>query len=68
MFLQPWTRNLYDNVAQVQLHHRILAVSTFAASTAVYMKARKPNVWANLPHDSQLAFNATMLAVGGQVR
>lgn len=64
---QPWTRNLYDNVAQVQLHHRLLAVSTIAAYTAIYVKARKPNVWTNLPEESKLAMNATMAAVGGQV-
>lgn len=55
-------------MAQVQLHHRLLAVSTIAAYTAIYVKARKPNVWANLPEESKLAMNATMAAVGGQVR
>lgn len=65
--LQPWYRNFYDNMATVQFDHRVLAVCTLAAYTAVYMKARKPNVWSNLPEEAKTALNLTIAAVGGQV-
>ncbi|KAF1313426.1 Cytochrome oxidase assembly protein, partial [Globisporangium splendens] len=65
---RPWLRNFYDNVALVQLDHRLLAVGSLAAYTAVYLKARKPNVWQVLPEESKTAINVTMAAVGGQVR
>lgn len=54
-------------MATVQFDHRILAVGTLAAYTAVYMKARKPNVWGNLPEEARTALNLTIAAVGGQV-
>jgi len=64
---QPRLRNFYNNVALVQLNHRLLAVGAFTAYTAVYMKARKPNIWQNLPKESQIALNVMMGAIGGQV-
>jgi len=64
---RPRLRNFYDNVALVQLDHRLLAVGTFTAYTALYMKARRPNIWQSLPKESQTAMNVTMGAIGGQV-
>ncbi|CAH0480766.1 unnamed protein product [Peronospora belbahrii] len=64
---QPWVRNFHDNVALVQLDHRLLALTTLAAYTAVYVKARKRNVWSSLPEDAKHAMNLAMVATGGQV-
>jgi cytochrome c oxidase assembly protein subunit 15 len=63
----PWYRNFYDNMALVLLDHRLLAVGTLAAYAVVFMKARKPNVWSNLPGEAKTALNLTMAAIGGQV-
>jgi len=63
----PWYRNFYDNMALVLLDHRVLAVGTLAAYAAVYAKARRPNVWSNLPEEAKTALNLTMVAIGGQV-
>lgn len=64
---QPFLRNFYDNVALVQFDHRLLALTTLAAYTVVFMKARKPNVWTNLPEDAKRAMMLATAAVGGQV-
>ncbi|KAK1931585.1 Deoxyribose-phosphate aldolase [Phytophthora citrophthora] len=64
---KPWLRNFYDNVALVQLDHRLLALTTLAAYTAVFMKARKPSIWSNLPEDAKRAMILAFTAVGGQV-
>lgn len=64
---QPFFRNFYDNVALVQFDHRLLALTTLAAYTVVFMKARKPNVWTNLPEDAKRAMMLATAAVGGQV-
>lgn len=63
---KPWMRNFYDNVALVQLDHRLLAVATLGAYSFVYLKARKAYIWDNLPPETQKALHWTMLAVGGQ--
>ncbi|RMX65087.1 hypothetical protein DD238_003183 [Peronospora effusa] len=64
---QPWLRNFRDNVALVQLDHRLLAVATLAAYTTVYLKARKPRIWTNLPEDAKHAMTLALAATGGQV-
>jgi len=63
----PWLHNFYENVALVQLDHRLLAVGTLSAYSFIYMKARKPHLWDALPPETKQALNWTMLAVGGQV-
>jgi hypothetical protein len=40
----PWYRNLWENVAMVQLDHRVLAISTVAAYGFVYGKERSLTV------------------------
>ncbi|POM66173.1 Cytochrome oxidase assembly protein [Phytophthora palmivora] len=64
---KPLLRNLHDNVALVQLDHRLLALTTLAAYTAVFLKARKPNIWTNLPEDTKRAMTLAFAAAGGQV-
>ncbi|CAI5743969.1 unnamed protein product [Peronospora destructor] len=64
---QPWLRNFHDNVALVQLDHRLLAAATLAAYTTVYLKARKARIWTNLPEDAKRAMTLAMAAIGGQV-
>uniref|UniRef100_A0AAV1TF21 Cytochrome oxidase assembly protein n=1 Tax=Peronospora matthiolae TaxID=2874970 RepID=A0AAV1TF21_9STRA len=64
---KPWLRNFHDNVALVQLDHRLLALGTLAAYTTVFVKARKARIWSNLPEDAKRAIMVTMAAVGGQV-
>ncbi|CAI5711231.1 unnamed protein product [Hyaloperonospora brassicae] len=64
---QPWLRNFHDNVALVQWDHRLLALGTLAAYTAVFLQARKPRVWSHLPEDAKRALMLAMAAVGGQV-
>ncbi|KAG7396721.1 Cytochrome c oxidase assembly protein cox15 [Phytophthora boehmeriae] len=63
----PWTRNFHDNVALVQLDHRLLALGTLVFYATVFRKARKTSVWSNLPEDAKKALNLAMVAVGGQV-
>lgn len=55
-------------MALVQLDHRLLALTTLAAYTTVFLKARKPNVWTNLPEDAKRAMMLAFAAAGGQVR
>jgi cytochrome c oxidase assembly protein subunit 15 len=37
----PWWRNMFENTAAVQLHHRALAVSTLAAATGAWLAHRR---------------------------
>lgn len=39
--LEPWWRNLVDNMATVQFDHRILAISTFLLVLAYWFRARQ---------------------------
>ncbi|KAL3660953.1 hypothetical protein V7S43_013968 [Phytophthora oleae] len=64
---KPWLRNFHDNVALVQFDHRLLALTTLAAYTAVFMKAGKPRIWSNLPEDAKRAIMLAFAAVSGQV-
>ncbi|KAG6592755.1 cytochrome oxidase assembly [Phytophthora cinnamomi] len=64
---KPWLRNFHDNVALVQLDHRLLALTTLAAYTTVFFKVRKPGIWTNLPEDAKRAIMLAFAATGGQV-
>ena len=39
--LDPWWRNLFDNLTTVQFDHRVLAISTLAAAVAYWFAARR---------------------------
>ncbi|KAI9905294.1 hypothetical protein PsorP6_013524 [Peronosclerospora sorghi] len=64
---KPWVRNLYANVALVQWDHRVLALTTLAAYTTVFLKARKATLWSHVPEDAKRAMILALAAVGGQV-
>jgi cytochrome c oxidase assembly protein subunit 15 len=65
--LKPARRNFFENIGLTQWDHRLLAVSTLAAYSAVYYKARMPQIWKNLPEEAKMALNLSIFAVGGQV-
>ncbi|RLN87074.1 hypothetical protein BBJ28_00009478 [Nothophytophthora sp. Chile5] len=48
-------------------NHRLIGFGTLAAYTAVILKARKPNVWTNLPEDAKHAMMLTLTAATGEV-
>ncbi|RLN93429.1 hypothetical protein BBJ28_00022488, partial [Nothophytophthora sp. Chile5] len=48
-------------------NHRLIGLGTLAAYTAVILKARKPNVWTNLPEDAKRAMMLTLAAATGEV-
>ena len=39
--LEPWWRNLFDNMATVQFDHRVLAIATFALICVHYLAMRR---------------------------
>lgn len=44
-----WWRNIFENPTTVQFDHRVLAVSTYLASGALFLLARSPSMRAALP-------------------
>lgn len=44
-----WWRNIFENPTTVQFDHRVLAVSTYLASGALFLLARSPAMRAVLP-------------------
>jgi cytochrome c oxidase assembly protein subunit 15 len=54
--LQPWWRNLFENVASVQFDHRILAMTTAASVLALWAASRR----IALPGCSRRAFDALL--------
>ena len=61
--LQPFIRNLFDNVAAVQFDHRVLAMTTAAAVVGLWLAGRR----AALPRPARLALHALLAVVGLQV-
>jgi len=54
--LEPFWRNIFDNMTTVQFNHRILAITTLIAVVVFWLKARQ----ANLPLRSRPAVNALL--------
>jgi cytochrome c oxidase assembly protein subunit 15 len=46
--LEPWWRNLFDNIATVQFDHRILAITTFILIIVFWAKFPKADLPARL--------------------
>ena len=46
MALEPWWRNLFDNMATVQFDHRLLAITTFLLIVAYWLKFPKATIGA----------------------
>jgi len=56
MALEPFWRNIFDNMTTVQFDHRILAITTLIAVVVFWLKARQ----ADLPVRSRPAVNALL--------
>lgn len=54
--LEPWWRNLFDNMATVQFDHRLLALSTFAAICLYFFSVPR----GDLPARASKAVNALL--------
>jgi cytochrome c oxidase assembly protein subunit 15 len=66
--MQPLWKNFVENTALVQLNHRILALSTAAAISFGYVKARmNTEFWKQLPKLVKFSFHASMGMVLVQV-
>lgn len=48
MALEPWWRNLFDNIATVQFDHRVLAITTFVLIVVYWAKFPKSDLPARL--------------------
>ncbi|CAM9506943.1 unnamed protein product [Chrysoparadoxa australica] len=70
MSMTPRWRNFFEETATVQADHRVLAMTTLTAVSAVYIGARRAGsgaLWRALPLESQLALNTTMGIMATQV-
>jgi len=54
--LEPWWRNLFENMATVQFSHRVLALTTFALIISYWLKVRR----ASLPARVRKGVNALL--------
>lgn len=61
--LQPFLRNLFDNVAAVQFDHRVLAMTTAAAVVGLWLAGCR----AALPRPARLALHALLAVAALQV-
>jgi cytochrome c oxidase assembly protein subunit 15 len=64
--LEPTYRNFFENVALVQLDHRLLALATVTGIGASYAMARRAPLWSQLPQQAKTALHLNLAAVGGQ--
>ena len=63
MELRPLYRNFFESVPSVQLHHRVLAVTTLTSVTGLWLQVQRMP----LPPQLRLATDALLLAAWGQV-
>lgn len=56
--LHPAWRNAFENSSAVQFHHRVLALSSVAAITGLFLFVRRPAIWNRLPLKSHTAAKA----------
>merc|ERR1711871_1382149 len=63
MQLQPLYRNFFESVPSVQLHHRVLAVTTLSSVTALWLSVQRTP----LPRQLRLATDALLVAAYCQV-
>jgi cytochrome c oxidase assembly protein subunit 15 len=63
LMLDPWWRNLFENIPTVQFDHRVLAISSFCAIAAFWLAARGKC----LPRSLKAPLNALMLVACLQV-
>ncbi|KAJ3156267.1 Cytochrome c oxidase assembly protein cox15 [Geranomyces michiganensis] len=60
---QPWWKDLMENPSAVQFNHRVMAMTTASAVTALWIYSRK----VKLPPNARLAVNCLLGMVGVQV-
>ncbi len=58
--LEPWWRNLFENIAAVQFNHRLLALTTLAAVVALWLAAMRAPL---APRGRRLAHAALVMAL-----
>ncbi|KAF7978321.1 hypothetical protein HWV62_937 [Athelia sp. TMB] len=62
-----WWRNMLENPTTVQFDHRVLAVSTYLATTAMFLHSLRPSMRAILPRVTRGAVHAAFAMVNVQV-
>lgn len=63
MELDPVYRNFFESVPSVQLHHRVLALTTLASVSALWLSVQRMP----LPPQMRLATDALLIVTWGQV-
>jgi cytochrome c oxidase assembly protein subunit 15 len=61
--LEPWWRNLMDNMATVQFEHRILAIATFVLIIAYWLRIRKTDLPARVAKGVNALLHTAVLQV-----
>jgi cytochrome c oxidase assembly protein subunit 15 len=62
-----WWRNILENPITVQFNHRVLAMSTYALTTALFLKSRTPALRAVLPPVVRVSVLAAFAMVNVQL-
>jgi cytochrome c oxidase assembly protein subunit 15 len=62
--LDPWWRNLFDNLTTVQFDHRVLAIATFVAIVVYWFGARRAQLPPRARKGSQALLHTGILQVG----
>ena len=66
-FALPGWRNVFESTAAVQLHHRILALTTLASVGAVWWSQQGPEMARHLPRRPRLLLNGLLSVTTLQV-
>lgn len=61
--IEPWWRNLFDNMATVQFEHRVLALTTFVLIIVYRVQVRKTELPARLAKGVNALLHTTVLQV-----
>ena len=61
--IEPWWRNLFDNMATVQFDHRILAITTFVLIIFYWVKIRKTDLPARVAKGVNALLHTAVLQV-----
>lgn len=63
MAIEPWWRNLFDNIATVQFDHRVLAITTFALIVTYWAKIPKSDLPARVRRGVNALLHTAILQV-----
>jgi len=61
--IDPWWRNLFDNMATVQFDHRLLAITTFVLIVVYWLKIRKTDLPARVATGINALLHTAVLQV-----